>query len=177
MQEVLEMTAGRGYNPRTMRRVRLLKGIRLALILGLILAWIYGISIAVALVSEMTGAATQWILFFAMFTLPAVTLLILVWRAVNRLTKEFDYLLTGEELEIHSSINGTRRKPLIRVRRSCMTAFGREADLPPARGQVIRAACGREGLWALDVSEEGRQIRILMEPNADFQRRLAAYVK
>lgn len=175
--EILEMTVSRDYGNRTGRRIRMLKGIRTVLILGLVAARIYGIAIAAALVTELNGAAAQWLMYFGVFTIPAATLLILVWKAVNKLTKEFDYLLTGEYLEIHSSTNGTRRKSMIRVRRGCMMAFGREAEMPPARGQVILAACGRENLWALDVTEEGRNTRILLAPNEDFQRRLTTFVR
>lgn len=174
--DVLEMTVSRGYDNQTGRRIRLLKGIRAVLILGLVLAWIFGISIAAALVSEMSGAATRWMLFFAMFTIPAATLLILVWRAIRKLTKEFDYLLNEEGLEIDTSLGGTRRKPLVRIRRGCMVAFGRQAELPPARGKVILAACGQEDLWALDTCEDGQPVRILMAPNEAFQRRLRSYV-
>lgn len=177
MMEVLEMTASRSYDTRTGRRIRLLKRIRTVLILGLAAAWIYGIAIAAALVTELNGAATGWLVYFGMFTIPAVTLLILVCWAVRKLTKEFDYLLTGEELEIYSSTNGTRRKLVARVRRGDMVAFGRETDLPPARGQVIVAGCGRENLWALDVTEDGHNTRILLAPNEDFQHRLKAYVR
>ena len=43
MQDVLEMTVSANYNSQTQRRIRMLKKIRIFLIVGLTMAWIYGI--------------------------------------------------------------------------------------------------------------------------------------
>lgn len=177
MQDVLEMTVSTNYNSQTQRRIRMLKKIRIFLIVGLTMAWIYGISVTVALLTDLNGAATQWLLFFAMFTLPATVLLVLIWRAITRFEREFDYFLTEEGLEICVSINGNRSKRLLWIKRSSMLRFGPLDAMPDAPGRVIRATCGSDPVWALDTVEDGFYQRILLQPNEAFRSQLSKFAK
>ena len=93
MEEHIEMTVSACYNQSGMRRIKLLKRLRIALVICLFMAWTYGVSIAAALISEGSGVATRWMLEFVMFTIPATALLILVWAALSRLSRVFDYML------------------------------------------------------------------------------------
>ena len=166
------MTVSGNYGGETLRRIRLLKWIRIILVMGLAMTWTYGIAVAAAFVTDLSGAATQWLLFFAMFTMPATVLLILVWKAISRLTLEFDYVLTDDVLEICSSTNGNRRKQLVCVNCARITAFGPVDQMPGFRGRTIRAARSKANLYALDVAGESQNFRILMQPNAVFIQRL-----
>ena len=172
MNETLEITVCSCYDKNGDRKIRMLRLLRISLIVCLFMSWTYAIAVAAAFVQEGSGAATQWLLFFAMFTMPATVLLILVWKAISRLTLEFDYVLTDDVLEICSSTNGNRRKQLVCVNCARITAFGPVDQMPGFRGRTIRAARSKANLYALDVAGESQNFRILMQPNAAFIQRL-----
>jgi len=174
--DMLEMTVSRNPDSRFDRTIRRLKLFRMLLIVCLAMAWIYGFSVAAAVLADASGAATLWSLYFVMYTIPAGVVLILVCHAIARLTREYDYVLTDEALDIFVSTNGTKRKLLIHIDRSNMQSFGKAEDMPSA-DKMIRAACGNHDLWGLDIRRNGSKVRVLLQPNEIFRRKLAAYVK
>ena len=173
---MLEMTVSRALDTKNDRTIRRLKLFRMLLIVCLAVAWVYGISVAAALLESASGAATLWSLYFVMYTIPAGVVLVLVCYAIARLTREYDYVLTDEALDIFVSTNGTKRKLLLHIDRYNMQSFGKAEDMPAA-DKTIRAACGNHDLWGLDILRNGRTVRILLQPNEIFRRKLAAYVK
>lgn len=177
MNDILEMTISPSYTAQGAQRLRLLKLLRVALAVCLILSWIYGISVAVALLQQADGTATQWILFFGIFTIPATALLILVHRALARLTREYDYCLEEDVLEIHASNGKSKRKLLLRVNCFTVTAFVPLSTAAEGRFKVIRAALGQNDLWALDFRDEEQKVRVLLQPNEDFRKRLMSYTR
>lgn len=177
MQTVLEMTASPAYTGRAVRRLRLLKLLRVALAACLIMSWIYGIAVTVAFLQEFDGRATQWLLFFSMFTIPATALLVMVCLALHRFNREYDYLLQDDLLEIFISNGHNRRKLLTQINCHSIVAFAPIAQAKPHPGRSIRAVAGSAQAWALDVRHEGRIVRVLLQPDEIFRRKLAAYVK
>ena len=177
MQQILEMTVSPVYTGRAAGRLRLLKLLRLALTVCLIASWIYGIAVTVAFLQEFDGRATQWLLFFIMFTIPATALLAMVWLALRRLTGEFDYCLDADALEIYTYHRGGKRKLLARINCRSIVFFGPLQHAPSHQGRTIRAAAGSGKVWALDVRHEGQTVRVLLQPNEAFCNRLQTYVK
>lgn len=177
MQTVLEMTASPTYTGRAERRLRLLKLLRLALAVCLSMSWIYGIAVTVAFLQEFDGRATQWLLFFTMFTIPATVLLVMVCLALRRLTGEFDYFLDADTLAIYTYYGSGKRKLLTQINCHSIVAFAPIAQAKPHTGRSIRAVAGSGQVWAMDVRHEGQIVRVLLQPNEIFRRKLAAYVK
>lgn len=177
MQTVLEMTAGPAYTGRAARRLRLLKLLRLALTVCLIMSWIYGIAVTVAFLQEFDGRATQWLLFFSMFTIPATALLVMVCLALRRLTGEFDYFLDADTLAIYTYHGGGKRKLLTQINCHSIVAFAPIAQAKPHTGRSIRAVAGSGQAWALDVRHEGQIVRVLLQPNEAFCKQLKTYLK
>ena len=177
MQTVLEMTASPVYTGRAARRLRLLKLLRLALAVCLIMSWIYGIAVTVAFLQEFDGRATQWLLFFAMFTIPATALLIMVCLALHRFNREYDYLLQDDLLEIFVSNGHNRRKLLTQINCHSIVAFAPAAQAKTHTGRILRAIAGSAEVWALDVRHEGQTVRVLLQPNDAFCKQLKTYVK
>lgn len=173
---MLEMTVSWVLDTKNDRTIRRLKLFRMLLIVCLAMAWVYGISVAVALLANASGAATLWSLYFMMYTIPAGVVLVLVCHAIARLTREYDYVLTDEALDIFVSTNGTKRKLLIHIDRYNMQSFDKAEDMPVA-GKMIRAACGNHNLWGLDIHRNGSTLRVLLQPNEIFRQKLTAYVK
>lgn len=177
MNDILEMTVSPSYTAQGARRLRLLKLLRVALAVCLILSWIYGVSVAAAFIQRSDGTATQWILFFGIFTIPATLLLILVHRALTRLTREYDYCLEEDILEIHASNGKSKRKLLLRVNCFTVTAFAPLSNAAEGRFKVIRAALGQNDIWALDFRDEEQRVRVLLQPNENLRKRLASYTR
>ena len=175
MQTVLEMTASPVYTGRAVRRLRLLKLLRVALAACLIMSWIYGIAVTVAFLQEFDGRATQWLLFFSMFT--ATALLVMVCLALRRLTGEFDYFLDADTLAIYTYYGSGKRKLLTQINCHSIVAFAPIAHAKPHTGRSIRAVAGSAQAWALDVRHEGRIVRVLLQPNEAFCKQLKTYVK
>ena len=177
MDEMMEMTVSACYNGESARRLRLLKLLRIALILCLFMAWTYGVAIAAALVQEESGAATVWMLQFAMYTVPATVLLILVWIALHRLTRSFDYCLSGDQLEIWDSRGEKNRRLLVQINCFSIVAFAPEETAAACRGAVVQATVSKYDRWALDVRHEGQTVRVWMQPNGELAERLKGYVR
>lgn len=174
--DVLEMTVSRALDTQNDRMIKRLKLFRNLLLSCLAVAWIYGVSVAAAFLEDTNGAATRWILYFDMYTIPAIVMLGLICYAIARLTREYDYALSDEAMDIFVSTYGTRRKLLIHADRHSFLAFGKVEDLPVVT-KTIRAACGDHDLWGLDIRRNGERSRILLQPNEAFRRRLTTYTK
>jgi ABC-type proline/glycine betaine transport system permease subunit len=177
MQQVLEMSASPVYTGRAQRRLRLLKLLHLALIASLILSWTYGIAVTVAFLQEYDGRATQWLLFFVMFTIPATALLIMVHLALRRLNRAYDYCLDSDTLEVYTYCGGAKRKLVTMVNCHSIVAFAPVSQADPHSGRTIRTVAGSNEVWALDVRHEGQIVRLLLQPNEAFQKQLKTYVK
>ena len=177
MQQVLEMTACPVYTGRAQRRLRLLKLLHLTLTACLVLSWTYAIAVTVAFLQEFDGRATQWLLFFIMFTIPASTLLVMVHLALRRLNRAYDYCLESDALEIYTYSGGGKRKLVALVNCHSMTAFTPLSQAERHDGRTIRAVAGTAEVWALDVRHEGQTVRVLLQPNEAFCKQLKTYVK
>lgn len=177
VNDIMEMTLSPSYTLNAVRRLRLLKLLRIVLLGCLVLSWTYGISVAAALIQQASGAATHWILFFVIFTIPATALLILVHLALVRLTREYDYCLTDDILEVYVSNGKNKRKLLLQINCFTITAFLPASEAAAPEGKVMRAILGKNDLWALDFRDEERKIRVLLQPNEVFCRKLTAYTK
>ena len=177
MQQVLEMTASPVYTGRAQRRLRLLKLLHLALTACLILSWTYAIAVTVAFLQEYDGRATQWLLFFIMFTIPATALLIMVHLALRRLNRAYDYCIDSDTLEVYTYSGGEKRKLVTLVNCHSMTAVSPLSQADHHDGRTIRAVAGAAEVWALDVRHEGQIVRLLLQPNEAFQKQLKTYVK
>lgn len=177
MQTILEMTVSPVYTRRADRRLQLLKLLRIVLSAVLISSWIYGIFIAAAFLQQTDGKATQWLLFFVIFTIPATVLLILVWRALRRFYREYDYLLQDHCLEIYVSVNPGHRKLLTQINCHAIVAFAPLSQASKHDGPIIRAIVGSAEVWALDVRHEGQTVRVLLQPNEAFCHRLKSHLK
>ena len=171
------MTVSPVFTGRAAGRLRLLKLLRLALVACLILSWTYAIAVTVAFLQEFDGRATQWLLFFIMFTIPASALLVMVHLALRRFSRAFDYFLDADTLEIYTYHGGAKRKLLTQINCHSIVAFAPIAQAKPHTGRPIRAVAGSGQVWAMDVRHEGQIVRVLLQPNEIFRRKLAAYVK
>ena len=177
MEEKLEMILSPCYNEQNARRIRLLKLLRIALVICLFMAWTYGIAVAAAFARESSGAATLWMMEFVIFTIPATVLLILVWIALIRLNRVYEYILWNDRLELWSCRGDRHRKLLAEIQCRSLAAFAPVDEAEEHHGRVIRAVVDPHDHWALDVRHEGQTVRVLLQPNPEFIRRLKQYEK
>lgn len=177
MEDLLELTVCVCYDTVGIRRMRLLKLLRIALIGCLFMAWTYGIAVAAAFVQEGSGAATLWMLEFVIFTVPATVLLLCVWIALRRLTRSYDYCIRGDQLEIWDSRGNVRRKLVAEINCCSIAGFAPVSRADGHSGRVIRATVNKKDIWALDVRHDGWIVRVLLQPDAEFVRRLNTYLR
>lgn len=177
MEEHIEMTVSACYNQSGMRRIKLLKRLRIALVICLFMAWTYGVSIAAALISEGSGVATRWMLEFVMFTIPATVLLILVWVALSRLSRVFDYVLQEDQLEIWNCKNESRRALVAQINCFSLICVCPEESAPAFQGRRIDATVSKYDRWVLDVRHEGFTVRVFLQPDEELAKKLKSYVQ
>lgn len=175
MDRHMEMTVSACYNGESARRLRLLKLLRIALVICLFMAWTYGIAVAAAFLQETSGAATIWILQFVMYTIPATILLALVWIALRRLTRSYDYCLSDDQLEIWDSRGENSRRLMLQINCFSIASFSPEEDAPIHQGREMRAVVSKNDRWALDVRHEGQTVRVWLQPNEELVRILKSY--
>ena len=175
MENLVEMTVCACYNQRGMQRIKRLKLLRIALVICLFMAWTYGVAIAASFVQEGSGAATFWMLQFAAYTIPATALLLLVWIGLRRLTRSYDYCLREDQLEIWTG--DVKRKLVVQINCFSIAAFYPAEEAPSHSGREINAVVSKYDRWALDVRHDGSIVRVWLQPNEEFARRLKSYVQ
>ena len=122
-------------------------------------------------------ALTLLIVLLAMMTSKLLILLAIAagigtWYLWTTQRVEYEYIISGDQLDITKILAESRRKPMITVSVRDFKAFGRLTEMPAAApAQTVVLACSAQDETAfcadLDRTEHG-QTRIVFMPNDDI---------
>ena len=114
------------------------------------------------------------------FLLAAVAAGFGVWYFFTQERIEYEYVISGDQLDITKIIAQSKRKPLIKVTFNTFQAFGSLRDAAPlSSSQTLVLACSAQDQSAfyadLDSSDYG-QTRLVITPNDDILLYLAKHL-
>ena len=114
-----------------------------------------------------------------LFLFPAMAAGFGVWFLHRRERIEYEYVISGDQLDVTKIIAESRRKPMITVTFNTFSAFGNLRDAEPLGSRTLILACSAQDQTAfyadLDHSEYG-QTRLVFTPNQDILLYLAKHL-